>query len=122
MKAADKALDALQNMRKGLSGTSKEKRKRIKSELTKTFPCKKARKSAWKHRFVCLSKKDQQKIPTQISRKMTYWKQDLEKNVLNSTHLRWMESSLGNRYILGFLNYVKVVGFKCVGVFLTADS
>ena len=52
-------------MRKGLNGSS-DRKKCIKSELANTFPCKKAKnvKPAWKHRFVCLARRDQLKIPT----------------------------------------------------------
>ncbi len=82
MKAADKALDALQNMRKGLNGNSEKRKRSIKSELANSFPCKKAKKSAWKHRFVCLSRWDQQKIPTT----------DIEKDDL-------LEAGLGKKFI-----------------------
>lgn len=69
-RAADKAIDLLQDMRCGYSGQSgvagfSGRRKRIKTELCKSFPSKKPpKKCSWKHRFVCLAKKDQQRIPT----------------------------------------------------------
>ena len=63
MKAADRVMNALKGMRRGLK-VKGEKRK-LKSEIGKLFPqCKKAKKFAWKHRFVCLAYCDQHKIPT----------------------------------------------------------
>ena len=63
MKAADRALNALRGMRSGLS-VGKDKRK-MKSEMHKLFPqCKKRKTCVWKHRFVCLAYRDQEKIPT----------------------------------------------------------
>ena len=65
VKAADRALNALQTMRKGMQGDL-NKKKRLRSELASAFPStgKKAKKCAWKHRFVCLARHDQMRIPT----------------------------------------------------------
>ncbi len=65
VKAADRALNALQTMRKGMHGDV-NKKKRIRSEVASVFPsCKKAKaKCAWKHRFICLARHDQTRIPT----------------------------------------------------------
>ena len=64
LSAADRALNALKSMRRGLKGEGKQKRK-LKYEVASAFSSKvKKRKSAWKHRFVCLGWRDQPKIPT----------------------------------------------------------
>ena len=65
MNAADRALNALRGMRRGVREDSGRK-KRIKSEMSSVFSSssKKAKKCAWKHRFVCLAWRDQQRIPT----------------------------------------------------------
>ena len=64
-KATDRALNALEGMRRGLKGNG-ERKKRLKSELASAFisKSKKPKKRAWKHRFVCLAWRDQHKIPT----------------------------------------------------------
>ena len=83
LKAADRALNALKGMKKGLKGDGGRK-KRMKSEMSNVFSssCKKPKKCAWKHRFVCLAMQDQQKILTT----------DIEKDDL-------LEAGLGEKVI-----------------------
>ena len=65
LNATDRALNALRGMRKGMREDT-GRRKRIKSEISSVFSptLKRAKKCAWKHRFVCLALRDQHKIPT----------------------------------------------------------
>ena len=70
LQAADKALDVLKRMRAGMKAEKRrDERKRgvVKKEMSLLFSSKKrktAKRSVWKHRFVCLAYHDQDKIPT----------------------------------------------------------
>ena len=70
MEAADKALDALRRMRAGMTADRRvEKRKRIKNEVSmlfnkKTKVEKPEKRVVWRHKFVCLAHRDQDRIPT----------------------------------------------------------
>ena len=65
LKAADRAMNALRGVRRGMTG-QRGGRKRLKSELASAFSSysKKKKTCAWKHRFVCLGLRDQPRIPT----------------------------------------------------------
>ena len=83
--AADKAIDALQRMRAGIKADRNKKRP-IKDEISTLFRGKKAarvdKKPVWKHKFFCLSYKDQERIPTSEYDKEELFQADLgEKEV-----------------------------------------
>ena len=68
MLAADKALDSLKRMRAGMTADRKAGRGKMKSEMATLFHSGKKRKlskqSEWRHKFVCLAYRDQERIPT----------------------------------------------------------
>ena len=68
MQAADKALDALKRMCAGMAADRKVGRSKMKSEMTALFrpgnKRKSAKRSEWRHKFVCLAYRDQDRIPT----------------------------------------------------------
>ena len=68
MEAADKALDALRRMRAGMTADRRvEKRKRMKNEVSMLFnkkPKVEKKRVVWRHKFVCLAHRDQDRIPT----------------------------------------------------------
>lgn len=63
--AADTAMKALRRMREGLGSTNPKKRAR--DEMTSMLRGKNknnsSRKVAWRHKFVCLAYRDQEKVP-----------------------------------------------------------
>ena len=73
MKAADNALSALNRIRAGIKADKRvaDRQKRAKAEMSSLFrgpPRKKmkvdSKKVAWRHKFVCLAYRDQERIPT----------------------------------------------------------
>lgn len=69
MAAADKALTSLNRIKAGLKADKiGDRKKRAREEVASLFNTKKKKpmkiKAAWKHRFVCLAYKDQDKTPT----------------------------------------------------------
>ena len=68
MEAADKASDALRRMRAGMTADRRvEKRKRMKNEVLMLFnkkPTVEKKRVVWRHKFVCLAHRDQDRIPT----------------------------------------------------------
>ena len=64
LQAANKVIDTLSRVRAGIKA---DKRVHAKDEVSALFNHKKKRKVekvAWRHRFVCLATRDQEKIPT----------------------------------------------------------
>lgn len=77
-KAADRAVEVLKGMRRGISNKRKPK-----SHIERLFPqCKKRKGTTWKHRFVCLAYHDQEKIPTTDVEKDDLFKAGLGEKVL----------------------------------------
>lgn len=67
MVAANKALSSLNRIKAGMkTDKNLDHRKHARSEIKKIFggPKKKQKAAVWKHRFVCLAHKDQEKTPT----------------------------------------------------------
>ena len=69
LQAADKALDVLKRMRAGMTAEKRrdERKRGAVKKMSSLFSSKKrktAKRSVWKHRFVCLAYHDQDKIPT----------------------------------------------------------
>lgn len=73
MKAVDNALSALNRIRAGMKADKRvaDRQKRAKMEVSSLFrgpPRKKtkvdSKKVAWRHKFVCLAYRDQERIPT----------------------------------------------------------
>ena len=72
MKAADKALATLNRVRAGIRADKRVPKKSAREEVASLFnykqsqSCKRRKKSdvAWRHKFVCLAYKGQDKIPT----------------------------------------------------------
>ena len=71
VEAADKALDALRRMRAGMTADKRsENRKRLKKEVSSIFSKKPKlsasdkRRVVWRHKFVCLGYRDQDRIPS----------------------------------------------------------
>ncbi len=70
VKAVDRAMSALRGMKTGMRGeimlaqkTVGQKRRLI-SQLASKLLTKKIKKCGWKHRFFCLSMKDEARLPT----------------------------------------------------------
>lgn len=79
MKAADNALSALSRLRAGIKADQRvaDRQKRAKMEVSSLFrgpPKKKlkadSKKAVWRHKFVCVAYRDQERIPT------TDWEKD----------------------------------------------
>lgn len=102
MKAADRALEALRGLkrRKGSEG-----KRPLKSEV---INAKRAKKCAWKHRFVCLAWKDQGRVPTTDTEKDDLMKAGLGEKTIEFSSL---DMSAEMRSILLFQNCKKVVVF-----------
>lgn len=90
MEAADKALSALNRIRAGIKADKRvaDRQMRTKMEVSSLFrrpPSKKAKsekKVAWRHKFVCLAYRDQDRIPTMDADKDELFKAGLgEKEV-----------------------------------------
>ena len=67
IEVANEALDALKRMKAGMVANKAVDRKRARKEVCSLFHSKKkissTSKPAWRHKFVCLAYKDQEKIP-----------------------------------------------------------
>lgn len=88
VKAADRALNALKGMRRGMKGDG-DRKKRLKSELSNAFASKSKRpkKIMWKYRFFCLAWRNQQKIPTMDIEKDNLLEAGLGEKVVEFTSL-----------------------------------
>ena len=65
--AADKALLSLQKIKAGCKADEVTSRKRVKQQMCQLFnrkKCKVEKRAAWRHKFVCLAYRDQERIPT----------------------------------------------------------
>ena len=118
MKAADKALNALENVKKGMQGRQ-DKKKCLKSELARAFPCKIPKTTSWKHRFVCLAKHNQTKFQQLMPKKMVYWKLVLVKSASNSNQSISMERNSEIYFMKFFPSHVMEEGFSSAIVFPT---
>ena len=89
VQAADKALSALKRMRAGMKADDKISRKRIKKEMCGLFRSKKPKKEkrvVWRHKFVCLAYRDQERIPTVDADKEEHYRAGLgEKEIAFET-------------------------------------
>ena len=89
VQAADKALSALKRMRAGMKADDKISRKRIKKEMCGLCRSKKPKtekRVVWRHKFVCLAYRDQERIPTVDADKEEHYRAGLgEKEIAFET-------------------------------------
>ena len=111
MKAADRALEALRGLkrRKGSEG-----KRPLKSEV---INAKRAKKCAWKHRFVCLAWKDQGRVPTTDTEKDDLMKAGLGEKTIEFSSLDMSAEEFRDEIYSAFPKLQEGGGFhfcKCI--------
>ena len=125
VQAADKALSALKRMRARMKADNATSRKRVKKVMSGLFRLKKQKtekRTAWRHKFVCLAYKDQERIPTVDADKEELYQAGLgEKEVAFET-LDMSQVEFRNLLFEHFPRLKEGGGFRFLRDYLTAGT
>lgn len=117
-KAATGAIDALKVMRHGAAAGVK--RKRLKQEMSRLFN--KKVKTVWRHKFVCLAYRDQERIPTTDCDKEELYQAGLGEKEIIFENLEISQSEFRDIILENFPRLEAGGGFRFLKGFLCKHS